>query len=156
MFVAHGEWKIVVKSNCVLQWFSGCWNEEAAIDYSQEFLEKTQILARKPWAIVSFLDDWDLATPEVEIHIKEHTERLKHFGCVKHCQIYTPSVVKSIQLNNMCAKSIGSYERKSFEEVASAIAWLKLNSFEVDLTDFLAELPVKDQQDSQVFLGFMK
>jgi hypothetical protein len=36
----HGDWRIVVKENYVIQWFSGCRNEEAAIQYSQEFKKK--------------------------------------------------------------------------------------------------------------------
>ncbi|MFT5814936.1 MAG: hypothetical protein ACI9VT_002705 [Psychroserpens sp.] len=35
MFTVHGDWKILVKNNYVLQWFRGYWNKEAAIQYSK-------------------------------------------------------------------------------------------------------------------------
>lgn len=53
MFAVHGDWRILVKDNYVLQWFSGCWNEEAAIQYSKEFQDKTEHLKGTHWAIVS-------------------------------------------------------------------------------------------------------
>lgn len=137
----HGEWKISVQNNIVLQWFSGYWNEEAAITYSQEFLEKTHGLIGKPWAIMSFLNDWDLAIPDAEPHILEHTERLKRFGCVKHCQIYTPAIMKDLQLNKMCAINSTQYERKTFDDNMSGLLWLKSHGFEANLADFISKLP---------------
>ena len=54
MFAVHGDWRILVQNNYVLQWLCGCWNEEAAIQYSQEFREKTELLNGTHWAIFSF------------------------------------------------------------------------------------------------------
>ena len=59
MFAVHGDWRILVQNNYVLQWFSGCWNEEAAIQYSQEFREKTEHLNGTHWAIFSYFDEWE-------------------------------------------------------------------------------------------------
>lgn len=144
MFMAHGEWKIIVKNNYVLQWFSGCWNEEAAKMYCQEFAEKTRDLSRGPWVIVSFLDDWELAIPEVEWHIHEHTRRLPKLGCTKHCQIYQHSAVKSIQLNKMCFKHSHGYERRAFESSESARLWLKSEGFLIKAEEFLVSQPVHE------------
>jgi len=36
MFAVHGYWRILVKDNYVLPWFSACWNEKRL---QQTFLE---------------------------------------------------------------------------------------------------------------------
>ncbi|MEI6894214.1 MAG: hypothetical protein V5789_06205 [Colwellia sp.] len=133
MFFAHGDWKIIVKNNCVLQWFSGYWNEEAAIQYSQEFSEQTQHLKGEPWAIISFLDDWILAVPEVELHGIDHSRQLKDDGCIKHCHVYAPSALKGIQLERMVLPTEGDYERRVFDEISSAISWLESCGFLIDV-----------------------
>jgi hypothetical protein len=141
MFSVHGDWLIVVKDNYVLQWFSGCWNEEAAIQYSQEFLEKTEHLNKTQWAIFSFFDEWELGVPEIESHIIEHCQRFKDNGCIKDCHIYTPSVWKSMQLENIVPQSEGTYERRVFVERSEAISWMKTCGFSIEINAFIMSLP---------------
>ena len=143
MFLAHGEWKISIKDNYVLQWFSGYWNEEAAIEYSQEFLEMTPKLTGKPWAIISFLGDWNLAIPEAESHLIEHNKRLKNNGCSHHCQIFMPSTWKSMQLEQFSSQNDVNYERRTFDDNASAILWLQSNGFSIEIDELLSSLPIK-------------
>ena len=119
MFAVHGNWQILVKDNYVLQWFSGCWNEEAAIQYSQEFQDKTQHLKGTQWAIISFFDNWELGVPEIESHLIEHCQRFKDNGCIKDCHIYSPSALKSMQLENIVPQSEGTYERRVFAQSAT-------------------------------------
>tara|TARA_R110000737_G_scaffold89824_1_gene122281 strand:- start:8339 stop:8782 length:444 start_codon:yes stop_codon:yes gene_type:complete len=145
MFAVHGDWQILVKDNYVLQWFSGCWNEEAAIQYSQEFQDKTQGLKGTQWAIVSFFDDWELGVPEMESHLIEHCQRFKDNGCIKDCHIYSPSVFKSMQLENIVPQSEGTYERRVFVEVADAILWMASCHFTIETSEFLNALPKAQQ-----------
>ncbi|MGB1264018.1 MAG: hypothetical protein ACPG52_14000 [Cognaticolwellia sp.] len=137
MFSAHGKWKIEVKNNYVLQWFSGCWNEEAAIQYSQEFQEKTAHLAGTQWAIFSFFDDWELGVPEIEPHLIAHCQRFKDNGCVRDCHVYTPEASKRMQLENIVPQTEGNYQRQVFDNEADAIAWMNSGNFVVDTNDFL-------------------
>jgi hypothetical protein len=141
MFAVHGEWKCLVKKNYVLQWFSGCWNEEAAIEYCQEFRAKTEHLKGTEWAIVSFFDEWELGVPEIEPHLIEHCQRFKDNGCIKDCHIYTPSVWKSMQLESIVPQSEGNYERQVFTEAAKAVEWMEECHFNVEIDDFITKLP---------------
>lgn len=141
MFSVHGDWRILVKDNYVLQWFSGCWNEEAAIKYAREFRDKTEHLKGTQWAIISFFDDWNLGVPEMESHLIEHCQRFKDNGCIKDCHIYTPAVLKSMQLESIVPQSEGNYERRVFVEAADAITWMKTCGFSVETNDFIDSLP---------------
>ncbi len=141
MFAIHGDWRVSATDNYVLQWFSGCWNEEAAVVYSKDFLEKTAHLNGTKWAILSFFDDWELGTPDIEPHVIEHCQRFIQNGCIKDCHVYTPTASKKMQLENMIPVTQGNYERRVFIDVKDAITWLKECQFEVDVTDFVASLP---------------
>jgi hypothetical protein len=141
MFAVHGDWRIVVKDNYVLQWFSGCWNEEAAIKYCHEFREKTERLNGTQWAIISLLDEWELGVPEMESHLIEHCQKFKDNGCIKDCHIYPPSAWKSMQLENMISQTEGNYERRVFVEAEEAMAWMKACEFSIEINEFLKSLP---------------
>jgi len=135
MFPIHGTWKIIATDTYVLQWFGGCWNEEAAIQYTQEFLEKTAHLNGKKWAIMSFFEDWELGVPEIEPHIVKHCQSFKDRGCIKDCHVYTPTAVKEMQLENMIPHTEGKYERQVFVDVEHAIKWLGECGFNINKAD---------------------
>jgi len=140
MFPVHGDWKILVTQNYVLQWFSGCWNEEAAIQYTQEYKEKTQHLKGSKWAMLSIFEDWELGVPEIEPHIVEHCQRFKDIGCIKDCHVYTPSAAKEMQLESLIPHTEGHYERQVFTNIDDALAWLKQCEFSIDIKPFLQSL----------------
>jgi len=140
IFAVHGSWEVKVKDNYVLQWFSGCWNEEAAIQYCQEFKDKTKSLKSSQWAIVSFFDDWELGVPEIEPHVIEHCRLFKENGCIKDCHVYTTSAAKSMQLENIVPHTEGNYERRVFSASEDAIAWMKECGFEIDVKDFIENI----------------
>ncbi len=140
MFKIHGKWKIQVKDNYVLQWFGGCWNEEAAIQYCQEFQDKTAHLKGTEWAIFSFFDDWELGVPEIEPHVVEHCRLFKANGCSKDCHIYSRTAAKSMQLEKMIPHTEGNYERRVFCGEDDAIAWMKVCHFEIDVGNFLEDV----------------
>ena len=132
MFHIHGEWKIEVHDNIVIQWFSGCWNEEAAIAYVKEFQAKTTPLKGTNWAIISLFEDWELGVPEIEKHIETHCEWFKANGCIKDCHIYSPSAAKEMQLERLIPHTDAFYERQVFTHNEDAVSWLASHGFFVD------------------------
>lgn len=137
MFKVHGKWKILARDNYVLQWFGGCWNEEAAIQYCREFQLKTAHLNGTEWAIVSFFDDWELGVPEIEPHVAEHCRLFKENGCRKDCHIYSRTAAKIMQLENIIPHTEGNYERRVFSCETDALAWMKECQFDIDTQGFL-------------------
>ena len=143
MFSAHGQWKIATSENYVLQWFSGCWNEEAAILYTQEYREKTAHLIGKKWAMLSIFEEWELGVPEIEPYIAEHCQRFKDIGCIKDCHVYSKSAAKKMQLEQLVPHSEGNYERQVFTHIDEATAWLKSHHFDINITTFLQSIKTK-------------
>jgi hypothetical protein len=146
MFKIHGEWKIEVNNNVVLQYFGGSWNEEAIIAYVKEFREKTTPLAQNKanngkWAILSIFEDWELGVPEIEQHVIEHCQWFKDNGCVKDCHVYSPSAAKEMLLEKMIPHTEGNYERCVFTSIKDAQDWLAKNNFHFnDETTFFKSL----------------
>ncbi|MCW8833850.1 MAG: hypothetical protein OQK09_08570 [Colwellia sp.] len=140
MFPAHGQWQIAVHNDYVLQWFGGCWNEEAAIQYTQEYKEKTTHLVGKKWAMLSIFEDWQLGVPEIEPHIVKHCQRFKDIGCIKDCHIYSPNAAKEMQLEQLVPQTEGSYERRVFTNIDDALAWLRSCDFNIEIDNFLQRI----------------
>jgi len=140
MFPVHGQWKIAVSNNYVLQWFGGSWNEEAAIQYTKEYREKTAHLAGTKWAMLSLFEDWELAVPEIEPYIIEHCQRFKDIGCIKDCHVYSHSATKKMQLEQLIPHTEGNYERQVFSHIDEAIAWLKTCHFTIEINEFLEDI----------------
>lgn len=134
---AHGQWKITIQDNCVLQWFSGIWNEEAMIAYTTEFKEKTSHLNGTKWAILSLFDDWVLGTPAVESYGQKHCAAFKRNGCIKDCHIYQPNYLKEQQLEKMISSSESDYERRVFQQTQEAVDWLQSCGFTADVERFI-------------------
>ena len=141
MFPVHGEWKILVTNNYVLQWFSGCWNEEAAIQYVDEYRVKTAHLAGTQWAMLSIFEEWELGVPEIVPHIEQHCQRFKDIGCIKDCHVYTPNAAKAMQLEQLVPQSEGNYERRVFTQLTDAVNWLKAYDFDIEVEKFLKQKP---------------
>ena len=141
MFDIHGDWKIEVYGDVIVQWFSGCWNEEAIIAYVTEFQTKATPLKGKKWAIISSFEDWELGVPEIDKHIAEHCEWFKINGCIKDCHVYSPSATKGMLLEQLTPQTEGSYERQVFTDIESAVTWLKNCGYEVEIDKFVSQLP---------------
>jgi len=137
MFTIHGDWKIEVYGNVVVQWFSGCWNEEAIIAYVEEFQEKASSLKGKEWAIISSFEDWELGVPGIDKHIEEHCMWFKNNGCIKDCHIYTPNAAKEMQLERLIPHTDELYERQTFTNTEDAVAWLAGHGFVVNPSNII-------------------
>jgi hypothetical protein len=55
MFDIHGDWRIEVHGDIIVQWFSGCWNEEAIIAYVKDFQAKATPLKEKNGLLFLYL-----------------------------------------------------------------------------------------------------
>jgi len=145
MFSIHGEWKIEVSNNVLLQYFSGSWNEEAVIAYVKEFREKaTPLSLNQPnngkWAILSIFEDWELGVPAIESHIIEHCQWFKDNGCVKDCHVYSKNAIKEMLLEKLIPHTDGAYERRVFTTINDAKNWLGQYNYTVGDTDFFKQV----------------
>ena len=140
MFNVHGEWKISVDNQVLLQWFSGSWNEEAIIAYAKEFKIMATPLVGSKWAILSVFEDWELGVPEIEKHVIEHCQWFKDNGCIKECHIYSADAAKEMQLEKLIPHTEEGYERCVFTHFDDAVSWLESHQYQLQNTQFLKRL----------------
>jgi hypothetical protein len=140
MLPLHGDWKIEVNNNVILQWFEGSWNEEAIIAYMHEFREVASQLVDRSWAILSVLEEWELCVPETEKHISDHAYWFIENGCTHDCHVFSKNEIKKMQLNKMIPTKCENYERRIFVDINESIEWLQSEGFELANTDFFNTL----------------
>ena len=137
MFSIHGDWKIEVCGNVLVQSFSGCWNEEAIISYVKEFRAKAAPLVAKEWAILSIFEEWELGIPAINKHIEDHCNWFKANGCIKDCHIYTHNPPKKMLLERLIPQTDDYYERQVFTNTKEAVAWLASHKFIIENSNII-------------------
>jgi hypothetical protein len=139
MLAVHGHWEIKVTNNVLMQKMYDSWNEEGIVAYIREFKLAAKPLIGENWAIVSIFEDWELAVPEVENHIRELSAWFIENGCTRDCHVYTPSALKSAQLEKAIPVAQDVYQRRVFADYEQALSWLNEESFTIVDDGFLAK-----------------
>ena len=137
MFRIHGDWKIEVCGNVVVQRFHHGWNEEAIISYVKDFRTKATPLKGKEWAILSIFEYWELGVPEIAKHVEEHCKWFQANGCIKDCHVYTPNATKEMHLEQLIPQTDEYYERQVFTNNEMAVAWLASYDFVIENSNIL-------------------
>jgi hypothetical protein len=147
MFKVHGDWKIEVCGNVVVQCFSGGWNEEAVIAYIKDFQTEATPLIGKEWAILSIFEDWELGIPEISKHVEEHCRWFQTNGCIKDCHVYTTNATKEMHLERLIPHTDEFYERKVFTNTQMAIEWLASCGFVIESSNIISNEERKLNKD---------
>ncbi|PKH00508.1 hypothetical protein [Paraglaciecola sp. MB-3u-78] len=137
MFEIHGDWKIEVCGNVIVQRFSDGWNEEAIIAYIEDFQAKATPLIGKEWAILSIFEDWELGVPEIAKHVEEHCTWFLANGCIKDCHVYTTNGTKEMHLERLLPPTDEYYERQIFTHAEMAVAWLASCGFVIENSNIM-------------------
>jgi hypothetical protein len=137
MFNIHGDWKIEVCGNVVVQCFSDGWNEEAIIAYIKDFRAKAAPLVGKEWALLSVFEDWELGVPEIAKHVEEHCTWFLANGCIKDCHVYTTNATKEMHLERLLPPTDEYYERQIFTHAEMAVAWLASCGFVIENSNII-------------------
>jgi hypothetical protein len=137
MFRIHGDWKIEVCGNVVVQRFHHGWNEEAVISYVKDFRTKATPLIGKQWAILSIFEYWELGVPEISKHVEEHCKWFQANGCVKDCHVYSPNTIKEMHLERLIPQTDEYYERQVFTYNEMAVKWLASHGFVIENSNII-------------------
>lgn len=113
---------------------SGAWDKSAAIRYVEDFKHHALTLAEHPWAHISYLDLWQLGTPDVEPVLRELEAWVLGHNIKYTAAIYAPSAVKKFQLGKMIKSSKHNDAYRHFDCEQEAIEWLKSKGFLTDLS----------------------
>lgn len=122
-FSAHGHYKIWLIERTVYAQLWGSWNEEAALQFEQDFKTKASALTG-PWAHMVYLNDWELGTPDMLPIIERLVKWCIDNGLQRAANIYLPSTLKSDLLNKMIVQQQGDFIRAVFDNPQDGAAWL--------------------------------
>lgn len=128
----HGNFNVDVSGTILRAYISGSWNAETAQTYAAEIKSKAQPLLGSTWGHLVILEDWDLGVPEIQVIIEQLVSWCIENGLTRAAQVYSPSMVKQYQLNKMVLEEMDGFQRNSFTNEASAIAWLAAEGFSLD------------------------
>jgi len=128
---AHGRFHIWLDNRVILARVTGQCNKEMALKYSTQFKDIANPLVGQPWAHIVYLDDWDLATPEVEGIITDLVTWLVANGLMRTAQVYSPNMLKKFQIDRMVKSKIDHFTRQVFDNGEDAFEWLSQEGFPV-------------------------
>jgi len=127
----HGQFTLWQDNRVILAHIQGQCNEDMALAFANDFKKIIEPLIHSPWAHIVYLDDWELATPEVENIIKNLVIWLIQHGLTHTAQVYSPNMLKRFQLDRMVTEKTDTFERQVFSEQQAAFNWLAEHGFEV-------------------------
>ena len=130
--VQHGEFELSVSGNILIAHLIGGWNKEAALAFDREFRIAAEPLLADDWGHLVFLDDWSLGVPEMIPIIEDLVQWCVINGLKRAAHVYSPSMLKQMQANDMVAEQLGDFQRCAFRDKESALAWLAQQQFTLD------------------------
>lgn len=130
-FEGHGSFNIDVSGTILSASLSGSWNMQMANAFASAFKSEAQPLVGKPWGHLVLLDDWDLSGPEIQPVIEELVTWCIEQGLVRAAHVYSESMLKKYYLNKLVLEEMEDFQRHSFRDQQSAIAWLSAEGFEL-------------------------
>ena len=124
IFSPHGQYVLSVENRVFTARCSGLWNAESMALYAKDCFEKTSPLYGEPWAMMTDLRDWELATPDCEPTLIWLLHKGIENGLCKEAVITDQGRIKLRQFNVSMPEGTENFERQFFEDEASALAWL--------------------------------
>lgn len=122
--VQHGEFELSVSGNILVAHLIGGWNKEAALAFDREFRIVAEPLLTESWGHLVFLDDWSLGVPKTIPIIEDLVHWCVANDLKRAAHVYSPSMLKEMQANDMVIEQHGEFQRRSFSEQGQAITWL--------------------------------
>ena len=130
---AHGSYELNLKNRVLVAKIIGAWNKEEGEDYFRELKSMTNNIIHQPWAMMVYLDKWELGTPGSDEVTLELIKWLAAHNLVVVAEVYSPSLLKKKHIQKMVDNSNFPINRQCFEDDKDAINWLKSKGFPIKL-----------------------
>jgi hypothetical protein len=134
MFNEHGSFKVELRGNILFLTIVGAWNIETSKAYQQAISEAIKSLVGTQWAVLTFMDDWELCTPDCEpIFVEIILDGIAK-GLVKEAVVNNKSTLK-LELFSKYQKiktpndTNIPFKRHVYQDEKSALAWLVEQGF---------------------------
>ncbi len=130
---AHGSYELRVNNQVLIAKIIGAWNKETGEQYFCELKKISHHLIQQPWAMVVYLTEWELGTPGSDEVTLELIEWLTANKLDKVAEIYSPSILKKMHVQNMVDKTESKIDRQYFSDEQAGFTWLESQGFPVNL-----------------------
>ncbi|KKO45465.1 hypothetical protein WG68_10495 [Arsukibacterium ikkense] len=137
----RGHFTVSQHNQLLFTYAAGGWDLITAHDYCASFKQQATQLYHQPWAHILLLDDWILATPEVEPVLKDLANWAVAHNMVCSAKVYRENMLKQYQLDRMNPKSSVNFRQQEFTEQQAALDWLASEGFKVNCNQFTKVLP---------------
>ena len=134
MFSEHGTYDVKLINNVLVVECHGAWNGENAIAYGKEASMLLKEVFGRPWAQITVITDWELATPDVDSIMAELVSKANKLGLCREAVVNASGAgsVKLEQFNRTLADIDNDFIRKVFTNFEDAACWLSNEGFPVD------------------------
>lgn len=130
MFSAHGSFDIALYKNVFVAVCEGAWNLETAASYEHQSTKLLMpVIATEPWAQITVISDWELATPDVEPVMNRMVKQATHSGLHREAVVNTSGLIKLEQFNRTIKVAHNDFQRRFFSTYEDAADWLKQEGF---------------------------
>ena len=124
-FGAHGEFNLWVEDNIAFIEVSGAWNVETAKDYIYQLNHVIGPQLTKPYGTVGIMhDDW-FPTADAIPYLYRATELAIEQGMRKEAFVTRSALSASVVSQLVLPANSDVYEKRQFENLQDAIAWVK-------------------------------
>ena len=130
--IGHGSFDMWVDNQVFLARINGAWNEEETQLFFTKLKENVTELINQPWAQIVYLNDWELGTPGNEQVTTELIQWCMEHNLKKAATVYSPHLIKKLQIERLTNQSISVVEYRSFPQEQEAFSWLESEGFFVD------------------------
>ncbi len=130
---AHGSYELNLKNRVLIAKIIGAWNKEEGKDYFRELKGITKNIIHQPWAMMVYLDKWELGTPGSDEVTLELIKWLAENNLAVVAEVYSPSLLKKKHIQKMVDNSNFPIKRQCFADEKDALVWLKSEGFPMDL-----------------------
>ncbi len=130
----HGSYELSVINQIVIAKIMGSWNKEKAEQYFTELKSIAHTVILKPWAMVVYMDKWELGTPGSDEVTLELIKWLAGNNLNKVAEIYSPSALKKMHVQQMINKTQFTIDRMCFHDDENAFVWLASHGFTIEPT----------------------
>jgi len=132
----RGHFTVSQDNQVIFTYAAGGWDLITAHDYCASFKQVAAKVFHQPWAHILLLDDWILATPEVEPVILDLAHWAVSHKLVCTAKVYRENMLKFYQLAKMNPVSSATYRQQEFTEQQIALNWLASEGFRVYCNQF--------------------
>lgn len=118
-------YKIWCENNVLFAVILGQWSEIEVKTYAQDFKKVAYLLSHEPWAHISYLEEWELSTPESAKYVQEIEQWCNQNNLQCNALVYAPNAIKDyvVGLSLQKAKDYPDSFRH-FNHSEDAIRWI--------------------------------